>query len=145
VFRKSKAYFVSDIVLLQTKKTTTSFPPYETKEEREREKERGDTDTKGTEKSNEKEGSDSISCFLSSIYIRFFFFLCFRLLHLVKLVFLFLKSSFPLFMTPQFSFFIQDLRWVHVISLNLVLCICFCIFVFFFLNLRTLSKIRSNS
>ena len=62
--------------------------------------------------------------FCSSIHICFilFYFSFFRQLHLIKLVFFFLPSSFPHLFTPQFSFFSSGSQvgfryfsiWTHI-------------------------------
>lgn len=133
MFRKSEAYFVSDKVLLQTKKLPPAFL-HTNQRRRERERARRHRH-KGNGKSNEKKRFlFDLFLFLPSII----FFFCFQPLHLVKFVFFFLPSSFSYFVTPQFSFFIQDLRLVLVIFE-------FGLFSSFFLHLRTLPKIRSNS
>ena len=110
------AYFVSDKVLLQSKKLLRGA--FLHTNQRRRERERGDTDTKETEKATHKKkrGSDSISCFVLPFISVLFFFLSFGNCISSSSFFSSYHLHFLTCLLLNSLFFLRDLRWVSVIS-----------------------------
>lgn len=119
VFQKRDSYFVSDKVLLQSKKLRGAFLHTNP-----RRREETQTQRKRKKQHTKKKRFRFDLLFCSSIHICFilFYFSFFRQLHLIKLVFFFLPSSFPHLFTPQFSFFSSGSQvgfryfsiWTHI-------------------------------
>ena len=134
------AYFVSDKVLLQSKNYYEELSSIRIKGgEREREREETQTQRKRKKQHTKKKRFRFDLLFCSSIHICFilFYFSFFRQLHLIKLVFFFLPSSFPHLFTPQFSFFSSGSQvgfryfsiWTHIFALFSWICTLYWRFV----------------